>query len=496
MTRILLGDDIVRAAAVLDTLVGADSAVEVCGISRTPATLLDDLRSLMPDVVVIRERFGGLDARSLAGDVPELSPGTRVVLLTDDPLARPPFPPLPPGVEYQLPAEPTAAQLVAALDSEYSLPAFEPPPDPSREVGYLDGPSSADWGIVDRPAPATPEWIFPADAPEEPSVAPSPDVSSAPLAGPVGAPAAPEAEHAPISVLAPDPEAGPIQEVVPRRPSRRSGRKPSELFVVFAGKGGVGKSVVSTNLASALAKDGARVAIIDLDLQFGDVGVMLGVEHPHTIEELVPLGDQMESEFLEEILGTGPEGVRVLLAPTSPELADLVTAGTLRAIVRELSKSYDYIVIDAAAHLEERTLEVIEMADHIVVVTAFNVTAVKDTKITLKLLQSLGIDREKIAVILNQTRAKTNFTREEVEDSLRFRIVTQLPFDPRIVDEAVDHGKPFVLSEPRSEISRQFRTLVDYLVPTEEDPEGDGRNAKSKGKAKPKGRRFSLGRSS
>ena len=135
------------------------------------------------------------------------------------------------------------------------------------------------------------------------------------------------------------------------------------------------------------------------------------------------------------------------------------------------------------------------MADHIVVVTAFNVTAVKDTKITLKLLQSLGIDREKIAVILNQTRAKTNFTREEVEDSLRFRIVTQLPFDPRIVDEAVDHGKPFVLSEPRSEISRHFRTLVDYLVPLEEELDAEGRPIKGKVKAKAKGRRFSFGRS-
>lgn len=419
MIRVLLADDIVRAAAVLNTLVGTHPAVEVCGIARTPATLPEDLRALMPDAVLIRERFAGLDARPLAAEVPELSPGTRVVLLTDDPRAGPPFPTLPAGVECQLSAQPTAGELLAALDGARASPGA----GPSGEEGQA------------------------------------------------------------------------VQELVPRRRARGSGRTPSELFVVFAGKGGVGKSVVSTNLSSALAKDGARVAIIDLDLQFGDVGVMLGVEHPHTIEELVPLGDQMETEFLEEIMGTGPEGVRVLLAPTSPELADLVTAGTLRAIIRELGKSYDYIVVDAPAHLEERTLEMIELADHIVVVTAFNVTAVKDTKITLKLLQSLGIDREKIAVVLNQTRARANFTREEVEDSLRFRIVTQLSFEPRIVDDSVDQGKPFVLSEPRSEISRQFRTLVDYLVPAEDEAEGDGRAAKGRLKDKPKGRRFSLGRS-
>ncbi|GAC1337767.1 MAG: hypothetical protein NVSMB29_02610 [Candidatus Dormibacteria bacterium] len=489
MTRVLLGDDIVRAAAVLDTLVEAGSAVEVCGIARTPATLLDDLRTLMPDVVLIRERFGGLDARPLAGDVPELSPGTRVVLLTDDPHGRPPFPPLPIGVEYQLSAQPSVGELLAALDSAYASPPWGPPSDD----GELDPWGERRDAVIEPPA-AIPDWDANGVQPGGDQAGPLIGLPAAALLSPPAERVAAEPQLAPLSPIAADPEAEPIQEVVPRRPGRRSGRK-SELFVVFAGKGGVGKSVVSTNLSSALAKDGARVAIIDLDLQFGDVGVMLGVEHPHTIEELVPLGDQMESEFLEELMGTGPEGVRVLLAPTSPELADLVTAGTLRAIIRELGKSYDYIVIDAAAHLEERTLEVIEMADHIVVVTAFNVTAVKDTKITLKLLQSLGVDREKIAVILNQTRAKTNFTREEVEDSLRFRIVTQLPFDPRIVDEAVDHGKPFVLSEPRSDISRQFRTLVDYLVPAEDEADGEGRGGKAKAKAKPKGRRFSLGRS-
>ncbi|MFN2451569.1 MAG: P-loop NTPase, partial [Candidatus Dormibacteria bacterium] len=466
-----------------ETLVGSESSVEVCGIARTPATLLNDLRALMPDVVLIRERFGGVDARALAEDVPDLSPGTRVVLLTDDADARPPFPALPMGVEFQLPAHPSAAELLAALDGSYD-PMFAPSGDNGQP----------DWAAPDGAELVASDWAAEM-SPSEPAWDTAEALSPGPLLDRPELVAAPVAGSVPLSPIAPGPDAEPIQEVVPRRPGRRSGRRASELFVVFAGKGGVGKSVVSTNLSAALAKDGARVAIIDLDLQFGDVGVMLGVEHPHTIEELVPLGDQMETEFLEEILGTGPEGVRVLLAPTSPELADLVTAGTLRAIIRELSKSYDYIVIDAAAHLEERTLEVIEMADHIVVVTAFNVTAVKDTKITLKLLQSLGIDREKIAVILNQTRAKTNFTREEVEDSLRFRIVTQLPFDPRIVDEAVDHGKPFVLTEPRSEITRQFRALVDYLVPLEEELDADGRPIKGKAKAKPKGRRFSLGRS-
>lgn len=209
------------------------------------------------------------------------------------------------------------------------------------------------------------------------------------------------------------------------------------------------------------------MALVDLDLQFGDVAVLLAVEaHPTSIESLAQQGEQVERDYLEDVMVTGPEEVRALLAPTSPEFADLVTASSVRAILRELGRAYDYVVVDAPAHLEERVLEVMESADQVLLVTSFNLTAIKDTKVTLRLLQSLGIDRDRIAVVLSQTRPRVGFSREEIERTLQFAVLAHLPHEPRM-DEAVDGGRPFVVAEPRSEFSRQVRLIADHIAPEE-----------------------------
>ena len=285
----------------------------------------------------------------------------------------------------------------------------------------------------------------------------------------------------------------PIQELAPRRP-RRPGRTRGEIVLIYSGKGGVGKSVVATNLAVTLAGEtGAHVALVDLDLQCGDAGVMLRVEnHLTSIEDLAAEASSIDGDFLEEVMATGPADVRVLLAPASPELADLVTAANVHAVLRELSKTYDFVVVDAASHLDERTVEVIEMADQILLVTASTVTTVKSTRVTLKLLQSLGIEKDRIALVLNQTRQRVTFPRDEIEQTLRFRMLLQLPFEPRI-DDAIDRGHPFVLDEPKSDLSRQFRTLAEYLAPG-----GDAAAAQERDSAgsrvRVNRRRFSLGR--
>ncbi|MGD0833786.1 MAG: P-loop NTPase [Candidatus Dormibacteria bacterium] len=283
------------------------------------------------------------------------------------------------------------------------------------------------------------------------------------------------------------------EQVARPRTARRGTKGHAELFVVFSGKGGVGKSVIATNLAVALSAKGNKVAIVDLDLQFGDVAVMLHAEnHPTAIDALAQQGEQVEIDFIEEVMATGPEGVRALLAPTSPEFADLVNTANLRAILRELATTYDQIIVDTPAHLEERNLEAIETADQIIVVTNFNITAIKDTKVTLKLLQSLGIPKERIALVLNQTRAKASFPRAEVDDSLRFPVVASLPFEPRI-DEFIDAGKTIVSADAKCDFSKQIRQLVDHLSPAvKAAPQGARGERAGSGSNR---RRFSLGRS-
>jgi len=289
----------------------------------------------------------------------------------------------------------------------------------------------------------------------------------------------------------------PILPLIPQR-RRRTPPGRGEIFLVFAGKGGVGKSMVASNLAVALRIDTGRgVALVDLDLQFGDMALMLGLEHhSESIEELAHHGELVDQTLLSQVMVPGPEGVQALLAPEAPELAELITPPALRAILRELRRSYEFTVIDGPAHLDEQTLEVIDVADHIIVVTSFALTAVKDTRIMVKLLRSLGVDRDRISIVLNQTRARSTLLPEDVEERLGCRVRTQLPFEHRIVDDAVDRGLPFVMNEREAEITRRLHRLGAFMSApaTDDQPlpaEGAGRTSVP---LHPFRRRFGIGR--
>ncbi len=241
---------------------------------------------------------------------------------------------------------------------------------------------------------------------------------------------------------------------------------PAEVLLVFSGKGGVGKTLVATNLAVALAEQThRRVALVDLDLQFGDIGVMLNLDHSRSITELVDGSSGIDDESVGEVLATGPAGVKVLLAPISPELADLVTADHVRAVITELRRTFDYVVVDSPSHLTEINLEVIEHAQRVLVITALTIPAIKDAKLTLKVLESLSVDPESIMLVVNRVDGYADFNQESIEQSLRSPVTAQIPHDPRIVGDAITRGLPFVTAHPDSEVSRAIRELVTRIVP-------------------------------
>jgi pilus assembly protein CpaE len=433
---------------------------------------------------------------------PEASwPGMDATVFSPPPAVTEPPPAVPAGEapEWTGPSQPAAtsganrwtAPVPAAAPADATGgPEQSPAVSPSGITAWPERlPEAGPTGTTMRTEPGPAEVAFPSSVPVF-------QLDTAAFeAPPTGAPASgPEWPGVPVTTAtappAAEPEQEPIQPLRPR-PARRRTRGHAELVVVFSGKGGVGKSLIATNLAVALAAEREKAAIVDLDLQFGDVAVMLHAEsHPTGIDALAQQGEQVDPEFIDEVMATGPEGVRALLAPASPEFADLVNTANLRAILRELAKEYDFIVVDTSSHLEERTLEAIEMADQIVVVTSFNFAAIKDTKVTLKLLQSLGVDRDKISVVLNQTRAKVSFQRSEVEESLRFRVLTVLPFEPRL-DDFIDEGQQIVTVEPKAEFSKQFRLLVDHIRGEEDDTPGPEPDRARPGAHR---RRFSLGR--
>ncbi|MBV8196294.1 MAG: AAA family ATPase, partial [Candidatus Dormibacteraeota bacterium] len=267
----------------------------------------------------------------------------------------------------------------------------------------------------------------------------------------------------------------------PVAPAHAASTAPADVVLVFSGKGGVGKTLLATNLAVSLASEsGGRVALVDLDLQFGDVGVMLNLDHSRSITDVVDAGEGLDAEVMNEILANGPGGMRVLLAPISPELADLVTSEHVRAAMAELRKRYDYIVIDTPCHLAEFNLEVIEAAQRIIVVTALTIPAIKDAKLSLKVLESLDIDPANILLVVNRSEGHSDFNRDSIEQNLGHPIAAQLPHEPRIVGDAVTRGAPFVSLHPDSEISRSVREIVGLLAPEPAAPAG-GEKRKKRG---------------
>jgi pilus assembly protein CpaE len=282
-----------------------------------------------------------------------------------------------------------------------------------------------------------------------------------------------------------------IADASPRR--AHPGR--AQLIVVFSGKGGTGTSMVATSLAVALALGGdTRTAMIDTDLQFGDVAAMLHTDgHPLSIADLAITGEDIEAGRLETVLATGPAGVRVLRSALSPELAALVSASHLRAMIRAISRAHEFVVVDTPSQLDERTLEAFELADRVLLVTSYNMTSVRATKAAMALLDALGIAQERVDVILNHSRPRVSYRRADIEGLLGRPAIADLPYDPR-VDESLDSGSPLLQSQPRAELSRRIIALARTIA----GPPAPAASASLDVPAPPPAptyrRRFSLGR--
>jgi pilus assembly protein CpaE len=246
----------------------------------------------------------------------------------------------------------------------------------------------------------------------------------------------------------------------------RAPRGRATVVVAFSGKGGTGTSMVATNLAVVLARAaGGRAALVDVDLQFGDAAGMLHVEnHLLSIADLAAHGDDIESSLLDDVLATGPAELRVLRAPSSPELAETVSAAGLRSIIRATARTHDFVVVDTPSHIDERVLETFELADRLLLVASYNLSAVRGTKATLLLLEALGVDPDRVDVVLNHTRPHASYRREDFEEILGRRVLVDLPYDPR-VDPSLDSGTPIVLAQPRAELARRLVALAELIAP-------------------------------
>jgi pilus assembly protein CpaE len=240
---------------------------------------------------------------------------------------------------------------------------------------------------------------------------------------------------------------------------------PGRVVSVFCTKGGTGKSVVAINLAVALAKRTIQpVVLVDADLQFGDVALMLQLQPTHTIAEAMQAGDKLDGTLLENLLlRHPPSGLLVLAAPTEPSSADQIGRADLTRVLDILRQRCAYVVVDTSANFAEVTLAALESSDDILVMAGLDVMSLKSARIGLQTMRVLDIPFSRVKFVLNRANTRVGLSEADAERALQLKVDVALPSDI-LVAESVNRGVPVVTSAPRSKFARSIDNLADLLM--------------------------------
>jgi pilus assembly protein CpaE len=253
--------------------------------------------------------------------------------------------------------------------------------------------------------------------------------------------------------------------VVPPAPAEPAHGPQGRVISVFCSKGGTGKSVVAINVAVALAKRTIQpVVLVDADLQFGDVALMLQLAPVHTIAEAAQAGDRLDGTLLENLLlRHEPSGLLILAAPTEPSSADRIGRADLARIINVLKERCAYIVVDTSANFAEITLAALEAADDILVLAGLDVMSLKSARVGLQTMRALDIPFSSVKFVLNRANTRVGLSEADAERAVQLKVDAALPSDI-LVAESVNRGVPVVISSPRSKFAKSIDELASGLM--------------------------------
>jgi len=240
-------------------------------------------------------------------------------------------------------------------------------------------------------------------------------------------------------------------------------RDPGKIITFFSTKGGVGKTTAACNLAISLVqKTRKKVALVDMDLQGGDISVFMNISSKSGLAEVAQESEYSDPSLLETYLCPHMSGVRVMPAPGSPEQADLVTSTHAEGILRALKDSYDYIVVDTPAAINEITLTCLEVSDQIMVMLNQDLPTLRHGRVNMEILEKLNLTF-KTRLILNRFR-NDGIKIKDLEKNINSTITGTLPDDTDTVSISINKGHPFVLTRPSSEITISLNEMAASLI--------------------------------
>jgi pilus assembly protein CpaE len=242
--------------------------------------------------------------------------------------------------------------------------------------------------------------------------------------------------------------------------AKRRGR----VVAVYAAKGGVGASSVATNLALALStRLERRVAIVDFNLQVGDLALMLDVNPEHSFARAVEDGAIDEAK-IDGILTRHRSGVRLLTLCDRPEDSELVFRNHVPELFGVLNTMFDWVIVDLGRHIDERSMELLDLADDVLMVTALDVPTIRNTRRYLDLLERLEVPRNRIRLVVNRQQDGGRLTVRDVENTVGMGVFWSLPNEYRPMSAAIDSGNPVILGSPRSRLARSYHEFAAALA--------------------------------
>jgi len=239
--------------------------------------------------------------------------------------------------------------------------------------------------------------------------------------------------------------------------------------------------VIATNTAASVAKyEGKKALLLDLDLQFGDAAIMLGIEPEKTIYDLVVAPGELDTEKLAGYVTRHASGLDILPAPLRPEDAELVTEAKLGQLLEVAKQSYDVIVVDTSPFFHGPMLATLDRTDELLLVCSLDVPTLKNVRLALQTLELLSFPDDRVRLVLNRANSKVGMKPGEVESALQVKVRFSVPSD-RAVPIAVNRGNPAVLADARADFSKAVREMAGAIVPAEAD--GDKGSRRWFGKA-------------
>lgn len=243
------------------------------------------------------------------------------------------------------------------------------------------------------------------------------------------------------------------------------GRDPGRVVTVFSSKGGCGKTFLSTNLAVALSRSGVEVALVDLDLHFGDVAIMLHLFPSHTIYDAAQ-SSGLDALTLKSFLTHHDTGIWTLVAPTEPTVADTISPGTIGSILKLLRSAFDYVVIDTPPAFSEPVLGAFDESDWLVMLATLDVPSIKNLKLTLQTMELLHFPKNRIRVVVNRSDSKVGLRLPDVEKLLSAPVDATIP-SSRSVPLSVNKGSPIMLEEPKGPVAESIRRIAALVAESE-----------------------------